>query len=209
MRKNSACDRLALRDFLGSDSPCGRQGGGAGRAGEGIMSSTEQALTLGQPIADSRSRRPPWRFRLQGSDTTWAIAFLIPYIAVFAAFVVYPIVFGLWMGSDPSLYGRLFSDPLYLTTVVNTLLFTAIGVNVQMFLAFLLSGYFMNGSWWIRTLLAIYLLPWALPALTSFLSIHYITVTEYGLFDSLWRTVTGEDGPLLMVSRWMAMTTNI
>ena len=44
----------------------------------------------------------------------------------------------------------LFSDPLYLTTAVNTLLFVAIGVNVTMFLAFLLSGFFMSRSWWIR-----------------------------------------------------------
>jgi multiple sugar transport system permease protein len=77
---------------------------------------------------------------------------------------IYPVAFGLWMGSDPSLYGLLFSDPRYLTTLVNTLLFVAIGVNVKMFLAFLLSGFFMSRSWWIRGLLAIYLLPWALPA---------------------------------------------
>jgi len=163
------------------------------------MSSTQQALGLAQPVAASRSSRPPWRVLLQGSDTTWAIAFLVPYLAVFAAFVIYPVAFGLWMGSDPVLYGRLFSDPLYLTMAVNTLLFAAIGVNVPMFLAFLLSGFFMQRGWWIRTLLAIYLVPWAMPALTAFLSIHYMTVTEYGFLDSLWRAVTGEDGPLFLV----------
>ena len=173
------------------------------------MSSTLEALGIGRRMAVSTSRRPPWRMRLQGSDTTWAIAFLVPYVAVFLAFVVYPVAFGLWMGSDPSLYGMLFSDPLYLTIVFNTLLFTAIGVNVQMFLAFLLSGFFMRRTWWNRTLLAIFLVPWALPALTAFLSIHYMTVTEYGFLDSLWRAVTGEDGPLFLVDRWLAMTVNI
>jgi multiple sugar transport system permease protein len=173
------------------------------------MSGTQRVLTFGQPITDSRSRRPPWHFKLQGSDTTWAAAFLVPYAAVFLAFVVYPVAFGLWMGSDPSLYGMLFSDPLYPTIVVNTLLLTAIGVNVAMFLAFLLSGFFMQRSWWIRTLLAIYLVPWALPALTAFLSIHYMTVTEYGFLDSLWRAVTGNDGPLLLVDCWLATTANL
>jgi multiple sugar transport system permease protein len=173
------------------------------------MSSTQQALGLAQPVAASRSSRPPWRVLFQGSDTTWAIAFLVPYLAVFVAFVVYPIAFGLWMGSDPALYDRLFSDPLYLTIVVNTLLFAAVGVNVPMFLAFLLSGFFMQRGWWIRTLLAIYLLPWVLPALTAFLSIHYMTVTEYGFLDSLWRAVTGEDGPLFLVDRWLATATNL
>ena len=160
-------------------------------------------------MAASRSRRPPWHIRLQGSDTTWAIAFLVPYVAVFAAFVVYPVVYGLWMGSDPSLYGLLFSDPRYLITAVNTLLFVAIGVNVTMFLAFLLSGFFMSRSWWVRSLLAIYLLPWALPALTVFTSIHFMLVTQWGLLDSLWRAVTGEDGPLFLVIDWMAMAANI
>ena len=159
-------------------------------------------------MAVSQSRRPPWRGRLQGSDTTWAIAFVVPYVAVFAAFVIYPVIYGLWMGSNPALYGLLFTDPLYLTTAVNTLLFVAIGVNVQMFLAFLLSGYFMNRSWWVRSLLAIYLLPWALPGLVVFTSIHFMLVTQWGLLDSLWRAVTGNDGPLFLVSP-IAMGANI
>src|SRR5487761_2037734 len=164
------------------------------------MSSAQQALGFGRPITVGESRRPPWRVRLQGSDTTWAIAFVVPYVAVFAAFVIYPIVFGLWMGSDPSLYGLLFSDPRYVTTAINTLLFVAIGVNVKMFLAFLLSGFFMSRSWWVRSLLAVYLLPWALPGLVVFTSIHFMLVTQWGLLDSLWRAVTGEDGPLFLVS---------
>jgi multiple sugar transport system permease protein len=173
------------------------------------MSGSSRAIEDRRFVGVGQSRRPPWRLRVQGSDTTWAVAFIVPYAAVFAAFVVYPAAFGLWMGSDPALYGMLFSDPLYLTIVVNTLLLAAIGVNVTMFLAFLLSGFFMSRSWWIRTLLAIYLVPWALPALTAFLSIHYMTVTEYGFLDSLWRAVTGEDGPLFLVSRSLATATNI
>jgi multiple sugar transport system permease protein len=173
------------------------------------MSGSQQALGLGRPMAFSRLRRPPWRYRLHGSDTAWAIAFVVPYVAIFAAFVVYPVAYGLWMGSNPSLYGLLFSDPRYLNTLINTLLFVAIGVNVKMFLAFLLSGFFMSRSWWVRSLLAVYLLPWALPGLTVFLSIHYMLVTEWGLLDSLWRAVTGEDGPLFLVSTPIAMAANI
>jgi multiple sugar transport system permease protein len=173
------------------------------------MSGSQQALGFGQPLTDSLPRRPSWRVRLQGSDTTWAIAFVIPYVAIFAAFVIYPVIYGLWMGSNPALYGLLLSDPLYRTTLVNTLLFVAIGVNVKMFLAFLLSGFFMSRSWWVRSLLAIYLLPWALPGLTVFLSIHYMLVTEWGFLDSLWRAVTGDDGPLFLVSQPLAMGANI
>ena len=173
------------------------------------MSGAQPTFAFGGHLAVSQSRRPPWRFRLQGSDTTWAIAFVVPYVAVFAAFVIYPVVYGLWTGRDPALYGLLFGDPRYVTTAINTLLFVAIGVNVKMFLAFLLSGYFMSRSWWIRSLLAIYLIPWALPALVVFTSIHFMLVTQWGLLDSLWRAVTGSDGPLFLTHEWIAMGANI
>jgi multiple sugar transport system permease protein len=173
------------------------------------MGSTQQVFGIRQTMAVSHSRRPPWRIRLQGSDTTWAIAFVIPYVAVFAAFVVYPVIYGLWMGRDPSLYGLLFSDPVYLTTAINTLMFVAIGVNVAMFLAFLLSGFFMSRSWWVRSLLVIYLIPWALPAMVVFTAIHFMLVTQWGLLDSLIREVTGQDGPLFLVNEWLARGANI
>jgi multiple sugar transport system permease protein len=173
------------------------------------MSGTQQVFAVEQPGALSGSRRPPWRFRLQGSDTNWAIAFIVPYIVVFAAFIVYPVADGLWMGSSPSLYSTLFSDPLYPRIVMNTLLFVVIGVNVKMFLAFLLSGFFMSRSWWIRSLLVIFLLPWALPALIVFTSIHLMLVTQWGLLDSLIRAVTGQDGPLFLTSQWVALGANI
>jgi multiple sugar transport system permease protein len=170
-----------------------------------------QALGFGlvRGRTEPRFRLPPWRFRLQGSETAWAVAFVIPYVAVFAAFVLYPAAYGLWMGRSPSLYAVLFSDPRYVTTAVNTLLFVAVGVNVKMFLAFLLSGYFMSRSWWVRSLLAIYLIPWALPAVVVFTSIHFMLVTQWGLLDSLWRAVTGQDGPLFLTSEWIAMAANI
>jgi len=173
------------------------------------MSGTQQVLGFGRPIGVSRSRRPPWRIRLEGSDTTWAIAFVVPYLAAFVLFVAYPVIYGLWMGSDPQLYSVLFGDPLYLRTATNTLLLVAIGVNVAMFLAFLLSGFFIRPGWWIRTLLAIFLIPWALPAMCVFTSIHLMLVTQWGLLDSLIRAVTGHDGPLFLVNEWIAMTANI
>src|SRR5579864_6185617 len=79
------------------------------------MSSTtfEAARTFSAPSL-SRPRRRVWRGGLQGSEFTWAIAFVVPYAAVFVAFVAYPIVYGLWMGHNPQLYTELFSDPIYL-----------------------------------------------------------------------------------------------
>ena len=170
----------------------------------------QQAVAIGRPseIGEAR-RRPRWRIRLRGSETNWAIAFIVPYAAVFVVFVVYPVAFGFWSGSDPALFATLFSDPLYLNTVVNTLVFVGISVNVMMFLAFLLSGFFMSQNGWVRSLLVVFLLPWALPGLVVFTSIHLMLVTQWGLVDSLWRAISGSDGPLFLTTQAMAVGSTI
>lgn len=165
------------------------------------------ALPEAAPIGSPGQRA--WPLLAIRADTAYALAFILPYAAMFAAFVVYPVVFGLWMGSQPGLYALLFGDRLYLTTVANTLLMVVIGVNVKMMLALLLSGFFFGGGWGRKILFGVFMLPWALPALTVFLSMHYMLVTQWGLLDSLWRAVTGQDGPLFLVSRELAMTANI
>jgi ABC-type sugar transport system permease subunit len=68
------------------------------------------------------ARRFMPRFLLQGSDTTWAVAFLVPYIGVFLFFVLYPVGYGLYLGHRPVKYLELFHDPIYVKTVVNTLI---------------------------------------------------------------------------------------
>src|SRR5690242_1984101 len=101
------------------------------------MSVTQQALAA--PRSPPRTARRAWHGGLRSSDYTWAVAFALPYVLIFFAFVVYPICYGLWLGSDPALYAQLFDDPRYLKAVLNTALYVGIGVNVKMFLAFLLS----------------------------------------------------------------------
>src|SRR5262245_41338794 len=83
------------------------------------MSATQQVLAAGRPVLGNGRWRPAWRGHLQTSDLTWAIAFVVPYAAVFFAFAVYPIAYGLWMGRDPSLYAHVVSDPHYTRTVIN------------------------------------------------------------------------------------------
>src|SRR6202035_668928 len=116
---------------------------------------TVSAIELGRPAVRRQSLWRYWRGGLRGSEFTWAVAFVVPYVAVFLAFVVYPVLYGAWMGSEPSLYGQLFSDPIYQQTVVNTLLFLVFGVNLKLFLALLLSGFFMHPGWLTKGMLLI------------------------------------------------------
>src|SRR5438132_6740572 len=166
---------------------------------------TVSAIELGRPAVRRQSLWRYWRGGLQGSEFTWAIAFVIPYIAVFLAFVVYPACYGLWMGSNPALYSEVFSDPIYLNTVVNTMIFLAFGVNVKLSLALMLSGFFMRPGWWTKALLMIFVLPWAIPALPTFISIHWMLNGEWGLVNHFLWIVFGADGPSCLNSRWLAL----
>jgi multiple sugar transport system permease protein len=154
-------------------------------------------------------RRSPllryWQGRLRGSEFTWAVAFVVPYMVVFLAFVVYPVLYGAWMGSNPRLYSELFSDPIYQRTVANTLVFLAFGVNLKLFFALMLSGFFMRPGWWMKTLLLIFVLPWAIPALPTFISIHWMLNGEWGLLNNALYILFGIEGPSWLNSRWLAL----
>jgi multiple sugar transport system permease protein len=173
------------------------------------MSGTQGVLAAGKPVVGNGRRRPAWHGHLQGSEFTWAIAFIVPYAAVFFAFAVYPIAYGFWMGRQASLYADLVSDPRYLKTVINTVIYVGLGVNLMMFLALLLSGFFMRRRWWIKVLLAIYILPWALPAVPAFLSFHWMLIGEQGLLDSVLQALFSIDGPIWFNHRWLALGSNI
>jgi multiple sugar transport system permease protein len=166
---------------------------------------TASAIEFGRPGARRQSLWRYWRGGLRGSEFTWALAFLVPYIGVFFAFVIYPVGYGLWMGSKPSLYTEVFSDPIYQQTLVNTMLFVALGVNLKLFFALLLSGFFMRPGWWVKGLLMIFVLPWAVSAIPSFISIHWMLNGEWGLINNFLWIVFGVEGPSWLNSRWLAL----
>jgi multiple sugar transport system permease protein len=151
--------------------------------------------TIENPALARSHRSSPSSSRLAGSDRLWALAFATPYVLVFLAFVIYPIAFGLWLGSDPATYRQLFTDPVYPSALRNTLIYLLVAVNLKLFLALLLSGFFMRKGWWTKTLLLIFILPWAVPAIPGYISIHWMLNGQWGLVNnviwSLWQT----DGP--------------
>jgi multiple sugar transport system permease protein len=93
--------------------------------------------------------------------------------------------------------------------VINTLLYVALSVNVKMFLALLLSGFFMRRSRWVKAVLVIYILPWALSSIPAFLAIHWMLIGEWGFLDSALSALFGIDGPMWFNDRWLALGSNI
>jgi multiple sugar transport system permease protein len=172
------------------------------------MSIIEPVLGAGLRISVKWPWQPPRRRGLHRTDFAWAIAFILPYAAVFFAFVVYPFGYALWLASEPSLYVDLIRDPLYLPAVVNTLLFVGFGVNVKMFLALLLSGFFLRKRRWIQALLAVFVLPWLLATAQSCVSFHWM-LQDRGLINGVMSALFGIDGPIWFNDRWLALGSNI
>jgi len=171
------------------------------------MSVTQQALPAGH--LGVRPKHRTWHGELIGAELVWAVAFALPYVLMFFAFVIYPICYGIYLGDQPKLYQELFADPRYLTAVLNTILYVGIGVNVKMFLAFLLSGFFMRKRWWIKALLVVYILPWATPALPAYMSIHWFVDGQWGMLNNLLYYIFGLDGPVYLNDHWMGLACNI
>ena len=168
------------------------------------MVGTQQVLATGAAVVAGPRRPPTRRRRLRSPEHIWAIGFAVPYVAVLLAFAVYPIGYGFWMASKPSLYAELVSDPIYLAAVINTALFVGLGVNLKMFLALMLSGFFMRRRAWIKALLIIFILPWALPAIPAFISFHWILINDGFLHNVLWE-LFGIESPIWFNDRWLAL----
>jgi multiple sugar transport system permease protein len=171
------------------------------------VSSTQQVLAAG-PGALKRPWRPSWHGHLHGTEFIWAIAFIVPYAAVLVAFVIYPVAYGFWMASSPSLYVQLFASDEYWEAVVSTVLYVGIGVNANMFLALLLSGFFMRRRWWVKAMLVVSMLPWALPAQTGFISFHWMMI-YWGFLNSVLEKLFGIYGPDWLSHYWLALGANI
>jgi len=81
-------------------------------------------------------------------------------------------------------------------------------VNLKLFLAFLLSGFFMLQAVDQSNADPLHV-ALALPALPAFLSLHWMLIGYGGLLNSALETLFGIDGPIWFNSYWLALGANI
>jgi multiple sugar transport system permease protein len=149
------------------------------------------ATAFTEPAGIVRPERERWLTPWQ----IWGVILVAPYLLVFLFFVVYPIGYGFWTARNPHTYVELVHDPIFVRSAVNTFLFLAIGINVKMMIALLLSGFFIQPRWWIKWLSVLFILPWAVPSIPTILSLRFMLNPEWGVINTLIFRLTGEDGP--------------
>ena len=125
----------------------------------------------------------------------WGVVLVVPYVLVFVVFVLYPVCYGFWIARRPETYINLFDDPIFARAIVNTLVFLIVGINLKMVVALILSNFFVQPRWWIRSLAVLFILPWALPSIPTILSIRFMLNPEWGLVNAVIFRLTGDDGP--------------
>jgi multiple sugar transport system permease protein len=140
-------------------------------------------------LAAPTARKPlsPWEF--------WGRMLVLPYLLVFVVLVLYPVGYGLWLARHPASYVKLFDDPIFFRTAINTVIFLVVGVNLKMMIALGLSGFFVQTRWWIKILSVLFILPWAVPSIPTILSVRFMLNPEWGVINSTIYRMTGLDGP--------------
>ena len=139
------------------------------------------------PAVRQRKVLSSWQF--------WGRWLVLPYLLIFAVFVLYPVGYGLWLARDPANYVKLAEDPIFFRTAANTVVFLVVGVNLKMIVALGLSGFFVQTRWWIKALSLLFILPWAVPSIPTILSVRFMLNPEWGVINTTIFRLTGLDGP--------------
>jgi multiple sugar transport system permease protein len=140
----------------------------------------------------------PARARVSSTTSSWELwgrLLVVPYLLVFAVFVLYPVCYGLWLARHPASYVKLMDDPIFFRTAVNTVVFLVVAINLKMMIALALSGFFVTARWWIKALSVLFILPWAVPSIPTILSVRFMLNPEWGVINTLIFKLTGLDGP--------------
>ncbi len=125
----------------------------------------------------------------------WGLVLVTPYLLVFFLLVVYPVAYAFWLARDPQSYVKLANDPIFFRSVINTLVFLFVAINLKMAIALFLSGFFMIQRWWIKALTVLFILPWAVPSIPTILSVRFMLNPEWGVINQTIFRLTFEDGP--------------
>ena len=152
------------------------------------MSTTTATAVTAAPAAPKPNKD-------RSSFEFWGRMMVVPYLLLFAVFVLYPVCYGLWLARDPGNYVKLAQDPIFFRTAVNTFIFLMVAVNLKMALALGLSGFFVQTRWWIKITAALFILPWAVPSIPTILSVRFMLNPEWGVINTTIFKLTGLDGP--------------
>ena len=140
----------------------------------------------------SSGKREVW-----GREVWKSYLFVLPFLVLFLSFIVYPLLSEIYysftryeIGLSPRFVGLknfvgLVQDSDYRQSVLNTVIYVGVGVNVKLILS-LLVAIFFNREFRGRSLVqALFLLPWAAATISSLLSFRWMLDTDFGVLNAM------------------------
>jgi len=140
---------------------------------------------MSQTVVVSATPNPPARRERWLGKTALGLAFCSPLLLLFLCLVLYPILYMIYMGLDWDIYEDIFSDPIFIQTLWNTVIFVGVSVNVKMFLSLVLSALFNTENRFARILSGLFLLPWAIPSLPGILAFRWMLNGQWGIVNKV------------------------
>ena len=140
---------------------------------------------MSHTVVAAAGATPPVRGERWLRKTALGLAFCSPLLLLFLCLVLYPILYMIYMGLDWDIYEDIFSDPIFIQTLWNTVIFVGVAVNVKMALAVVLSALFNTESRFARILSGLFLLPWAIPSLPGILAFRWMLNGQWGIVNKI------------------------
>jgi len=154
----------------------------------------------------SAERPAPNRIRRRARSPQWAaLAFLAPSVVYLVAFYAYPMyrnldlslrdytVYSFVHGGAPfaglSNYASIIDDPSFNSTLIHTLVFTAVSLVFQFAIGLALAVFFAQNFRLSAFLRALFLVPWLLPLIVSASTWSWMLDTNYGIVNAALHAV--------------------
>jgi multiple sugar transport system permease protein len=140
---------------------------------------------MNHTVVAPADQAPPARADRWLGKTALGLAFCSPLLLLFLCLVLYPILYMIYMGLDWDIYEDIFSDPIFIQTLWNTVIFVGAAVNIKMALALVLSALFNTENRFARILSGLFLLPWAIPSLPGILAFRWMLNGQWGIVNKI------------------------
>jgi ABC-type sugar transport system permease subunit len=162
----------------------------------------------------------PYRERVTGVNAGWVLAFLTPFLVLYLAFTLWPLVATVyyslfdWNGTGPPStfvagenYAELIADARFWNAVVNTLIFTLGNTVIKVPLA-LLAAIVLTRRWmWGRRLFrTVFFVPIIIPVALAGIVFTFLLNPSNGALNGLLRQLGVIDTPYdVFANRWTAL----
>ncbi len=158
----------------------------------------------------ARNKDIPFSMRVQRYDVIWIIAFLAPFLLMYMAFTLWPLIATMgyslfeWNGSEPLTdfigldnYVRITGDPSFRVAFQNTLVFAVTNTIIKLPLSFMIAVILTRRWFWLKTVFrTVFFAPLVIPVAMAGLIFKFLLSVNNGAVNSFLQSINLIDRPI-------------